>query len=260
MVGGQLLAYPVQEASSQALWHDGVYRDGQFEAVDPRVAERTLVVASCDPAACLLASEYARTTAFRMVVLGRSSREALHLLAQGVVHMAGVHLGSTTRSDENRASVRQIAGAGYRLLRVARWEEGLAVSQHVQASTVQSLVSSRLRWVGREEGSGARVCLDQILSGRPAPRHVARDHRGVAQAIAHGWADAGVCVRLTSEEAGLRFLRIRQEYYDLCFPAALEVEPRVAALITMLRSASVRRMLGDLPGYECRQTGGVRDA
>jgi molybdate-binding protein len=69
-----------------------------------------------------------------------------------------------------------------------------------------------------------------------------------------------VCLRLTSDEAGLRFVHVRQEYYDLCFAADQEADPRVAALVNLVRSANVRRMLGDLPGYDCRQSGSVRNA
>lgn len=258
-VGGRRLAYTVEDATSGAAWHDGVSRDGTVRDVDPGIADRTLVIASCDPAAGLLAAEYARATPFRMIVLRRSSREALRLLATGVVHLAGVHFASAA-GQENRAVVRQIAGKGCRTLRVARWEEGLAVSPHVKGTTIRTLLQSRLRWIGREEGSAARACLDEILAGKRLPRRITRTHRGVARAIADGWADAGVCVRLASEEAGLRFLGVRQEYYDLCFAADLETEPRVAALINVVRAANVRRKMGELPGYDCRQAGTIRHA
>ena len=41
--------------------------------------------------------------------------------------------------------------------------------------------------------------------------HRALDHRGVAEAIRAGWADAGICLRLTSDEANLSFLSVRRE-------------------------------------------------
>ena len=53
--------------------HQGINR------CQPRAREaarRTLVVATCDPAANFLALEYSRQTPFRMIVLRRSSREA----------------------------------------------------------------------------------------------------------------------------------------------------------------------------------------
>jgi molybdate-binding protein/DNA-binding XRE family transcriptional regulator len=259
-VGGRRLAYAADETTSQNTCHDGVFRDDCFQQADPPLAERTLVIASCDPAAGLLAAEYARTTPFRLLVLRRSSRDALRLLAQGAVHLAGVHLASTGAAEQNRSLVHEVVGGEHRLLRVARWEEGVAVSPHVKTTTVGSLVRARLRWIGRQEGSAARACLDEVLAGKPAPRRVTQDHRGVARAIVDGWADAGVCLRLASEEAGLRFLPVRHEYYDLCFAARYESEPRVAALLELMRSAHVRRTLGELPGYDSRHTGSVRDA
>ena len=115
-----------------------------------------------------------------------------------------------------------------------------------------------LRWVGREVGSGARQCLDEILDGRRPPRRQAHDHRGVAEAVRSGWADAGVCLRLAGEEAGLGFLGVRHEAYDLCFPESLRDDPRIQALVNAVRSTSYRRLLGELPGYDSAGTGETR--
>ena len=54
---------------------------------------------------------------------------------------------------------------------------------------------------GPGPGSASTSCSD----GRRPPRRLASDHRGVAEAVRNGWADAGVCLRLVSEEAGLGF-------------------------------------------------------
>ena len=47
----------------------------------------------------------------------------------------------------------------------------------------------------------------------------------MAEAVRCGWADVGVCHRLAAEEAGLPFLPVRQEGFDLCYPAATEGDP-----------------------------------
>ena len=85
----------------------------------------------------------------------------------------------------------------------------------------------------------------------------ARDHRGVTEAIRSSWADAGVCLRLTCEEANLSFLSVRHEAYDICFPDALAGDRRMKALLEVARSASFRRSLGDLPGYQTERTGAL---
>jgi putative molybdopterin biosynthesis protein len=123
---------------------------------------------------------------------------------------------------------------------------------------VASALAPGRRWVGREPGSGARQCLDALLGDRPPPEHQARDHRGVADAIRSGWADLGVCLRLTGEEAGLDFIPLRHEAYDLCYPAQFEDDPRLVALREVVRSAPFRRALGGLPGYQAADTGEAR--
>ena len=77
----------------------------------------------------------------------------------------------------------------------------------------------------------------------------------MAEAIHAGWADAGICVRLSAEEAGLNLLPVRTEALDICFPAAMEPDPRIQALIRLLRSRAYRRLVSELPGYDGRHTG-----
>ena len=89
---------------------------------------RTLVVAGCDPAASLLAAEYARQTGQRMIVLRRSSGAALRLLKQRRVHVAGVHLSAAGERHGNAEIVSREIGLPVLLLRLAEWEEGIAVS------------------------------------------------------------------------------------------------------------------------------------
>lgn len=252
-VAGRVLRFPAEATSAGVVPHDGV--DGEpAHGVDPRA---TLVLAGCDPAAGLLAGEYARQTGFRLLALPRPSGDALALLGRGLVHTAGVHFATADEPDGNRAAVRDRLGPGHRLLRVARWEEGLAVAPGARVSSVRGAIRGRLRWVGREPGSAAARCLDELRGSRPAPRHVARDHRGVAEAVRAGWADVGVCHRLAADEAGLGFLSVRTEAFDLCFPAAAANDPRVTALVRVVRSPEYRRLLGELPGYDARPAGGV---
>jgi molybdate-binding protein len=135
------------------------------------------------------------------------------------------------------------------------WEAGVAASPGQGARTIRGLVRGSRRWVAREAGSGARQCLDDLFGRRRMWRRVAYDHRGVAQALRCGWADAGVCLRLVSEEARLDFLPLRWEHYDLCFPKSFEGDPRLRALVQAVRSAPYRQMMSELPGYDSRETG-----
>jgi molybdate-binding protein/transcriptional regulator with XRE-family HTH domain len=264
-IGGQTRLYPVEASPLGVVPHDGVARGVETEievgplGFDPR---NTLVMACCDPAVGLLAEALARASGVRLVALSRSSRSALELLGKGLVHVAGVHLAHAGGDDGNARAVRGNLGPGYVLFRAARWVEGVAVEPARGIGTVGEAVRAGLRWVGREPGSGARQCLDELLADGPRARprrfKLANDHRAVAEAIRAGWADAGVCLRLAGEEAGLDFLSVREEAYDLCLPDAARDDPRIEALLNVLRSTDYRRLLAGLPGYESAETGEVR--
>lgn len=256
-VGGRSLLYPVEISLLGMTPQDGVFREGRF--FDSPFADplRTLVLAGCDPAAGLLAAEYARATHFRMLVLPRSSRQALLLLRDGLVHVAGFHLAESRKPEQNAKAAREILKAPFRLVRLANWQEGLTLAPGLGFKTVKEVVLAGVRWIGREPGSGARQVLDDLLHGAP-PSCMARDHQGVAEAVRSGWADAGISVRLVSEEAGLQFISVRDEAYDICIPETAMEEPRVRALIEVIRSNSLRNMFGDLPGYDVKETGDLK--
>jgi molybdate-binding protein/DNA-binding XRE family transcriptional regulator len=254
-VGGRRLRFPVEPSPLGAIAHDGVYRDREYHATSVNDPARTIVVACCDPAVGLLARELELLSGLRLLVIPRSSRLALDLLRQGLVHAAGVHLAKIGDRNGNARTVRDSLGGEFGLLRIARWQEGLATapSRHIRSSA--AALRGDLKWIGREEGSGARQCLDELFAGRKPPRRVAHDHRGVAEAIRSGWADAGICLRLSSEEAGLDFCCVREEAYDLCLPRDYEADARLRALVGAVRSTNYRRVLGELPGYDSGQAG-----
>jgi len=257
MVGSRQLLYPVETSPLGTVPHDGVWRDGQFHDHPFADPVRTLVVACCDPAVGLLAGEYARQTPFRMLVLPRGSRTALELLAAGLVHIAGLHFGEAENPEKNKKAAAEILSSDFQLLRVTDWDEGLALAPGLSSQGVSSIMQSDLRWIGREPGSGARQMFDDLSQGRIALMHIAYDHRGVAQSIRSGFAQAGVSVRLVCEEEGIDFLSVRQKAYELCIPESSLEDPRVRALIEVIRSTSYRKLLAELPGYDSQKTGEV---
>ena len=254
-VADRRLLYPVEPTSLGVVPHDGVLEEGILREGIATAPGDTLVIACCDPAVGLLASELQQTHGIRLLALQRPSRAALALLAQGLIHAAGVHLSGRGPQSCNVAAARTELQGGFAMLRVARWQEGLAVSPDLRVKSVHSALQTKMRWVGRESGSAVRELLDELLADRSTPRRVAYSHRGVAEAVRCGWADVGVCLRLASEEVGLDFVGLRQEDYDLCYPAQYEGDPRIQALVEAVRSTSYRRTLADLPGYDTAETG-----
>lgn len=254
-VGTRQLLYPVEASPLGSIPHDGLWRDGQCQDHPFAEPARTLVVACCDPAVGLLASEYTRQAAYRLLALARGSGAALKLLAGGLVHAAGIHLGSQLTEANNSSAAAALIREDFQLLRVADWEIGLALAPGLSSLGLEELLRRDLQWIGREEGSGARQILNEISAGAINPDLLAQDHRSVAKAVRNGFAQAGISVRLTSEEEGVDFLSVRKENYDLCLFDSQRQDPRIRALIEVVRSDRYRRLLAALPGYDAAETG-----
>jgi len=257
-IGGGRKLFPLESSSQGMIEHDGLVAGGTYRRSGTPAPEKTLVMASCDPAVNLLGQEVLRHAGVRLVCYRRSSRMALEMLGRGLVHVAGLHLAKADEPMGNVEAVRTALGPGYSLLRMATWEEGIAYSSGAALPVTVSKLRSTIRWVGREPGSGARQCLDELLEMRiPDDMMLAGDHQAVAAAVRNGWADAGICLKIVGSESSLKFRTIRDESYDLCFPTSMEKDPRIMALVEVSKSAGFRRLIGELPGYDSSPMGDV---
>ena len=249
------LLYPVEAMALNPTPHDGVWQNGVLHENAPPLAEDTLVMASCDPAAGLLAAEYARASGFRLLVFPRGGKAALELLRRRLVHVAGLHYSTDESPNRNVETVRTQLAGDCRLLRMAQWDAGIALATDDRSRSAESVMRRSLRWAAREPGSAARECLDELLGSRRFSGREVSGHAAVAEAVRAGWAEAGVCVRFSAAEAGLNFLPVRTETLDLCFHAACQHDRRFQALVRLLRGRAYRRLISELPGYDAKQTG-----
>ena len=138
-VNGREWLYPLEPTYLGTLAHDGLY-DGTSLLPRVETPPPTLVMACCDPAVGLLATEFSRASGIRLLPLMRSSRAALRLLKQGLVHVAGLHLGPSG-TESNAIAVRDELGEGYRLVRVADWEEGVVTPADRKLSSLRAAVA-----------------------------------------------------------------------------------------------------------------------
>ncbi len=257
-VGDRHLFYPVASLATNAFPHDGVWRMDCGMPARSALADETLMLAGCDPAAGLLAAELARTAGVRLLVLECGGMAALDLLRRGLVHVAGLHFSTKENPGRNREVAVRELGSGFHLLRAASWEEGIALPAPDRRSKTASLLRRTGMWALREPGSAARDCLDGLLEGRVLPKgRAVAGHAAVAGSVRDGWAVAGVCARVSAEEAGLGFRPVREEFLDYCVADANLGDSRVKALLRVLRSREHRRLLDELPGYGSADTGAI---
>ena len=239
--------YPVEAGELGCLPHDGIWDGHRLQIESSATAARTLVLATCDPAVGLLAAELARTENIRLLAFRRSSRDALQLLAAGLVHGAGMHLVGKASATANATVVR-----------IADWEEGVVLRSAPPSGGIKAALQENKRWVGREAGSGARQCQDLVLEERLEPRHTVDSHWAVVEAVRSSWADAGIALRLPGAQAGLTFLPVRKEPYEIHFAPDFSEDFRYAAFLRVVQSKRFRELLAELPGYFTPHTGEVR--
>ncbi|MGZ8382433.1 MAG: substrate-binding domain-containing protein [Nitrospira sp.] len=237
---------------------------------DREAVQQEISVAGCDPA-IFLVGEHLRRHKDRTTVVGWSlgSTAALQSLQRGEVHIAGVHLFDPTSGESNLPFLRRsLKGSAYEVVTFATWEEGFLVRPGNPKSirTAADLMEPLVTFVNREEGSGARLLLDQRL--RPAGIHptqvhgydrIVSSHFEVARTIAERHADVGIGMRSAAQQFNLDFIPLQAARYDLVVPKLyLKSHPTLAHLFEVLASRSFRNEIEALGGYDTSETGTVR--
>ena len=249
-----------------ALAADGVVcaTAGGDEAVvrplgDAAELDRNVLVAGCAPLLGALAARVgSRFTDARLTWLAESSRRALDLLKAGLVHAAGLHLFDPTAGQDNVSVVRE-AFPDRRMLVVnlTRWRQGFVVAagNPLGITCAADLLRPGLRLARREEGAGAHKLLVRLLAaagasgGLPAGPF-ASGHADVARLVSCGAADAGVAIEGVAVPAGLDFLPLAEERFDLVVSAGLAERAPVSRLLMAMDDPGFRADIEHLPGYD----------
>ncbi|MEE2991220.1 MAG: substrate-binding domain-containing protein, partial [Planctomycetota bacterium] len=106
----------------------------------------------------------------------------------------------------------------------------------------------QLRMVNRNQGSGTRILIDQLLAGtRPDGYAVQpRSHNAVAAAIVRGSADWGVAIEQVATANMLGFIPLAEEHYDFICPAGRRSREAVELICQLLQDADIRGQLAAL--------------
>jgi len=238
---------------------------GQTRTVEPiEPARPTLIAAGCDPALPLLATPLGLLDPpVTFAWWSCPSREALELAAQGVVHVAGIHLCGPD-GEYNVGAAAELLPEGGDIIGFCSWREGLVLRPDVAAgvSSVSDSARHKLRLANREPGAEARRLLDRELSDAgidgglpPGYNTQVTGHLQVAAAIAAGLADAGIACEPAALAYGLDFVPLTAEQFDLVIPAGLAGNREAQGLQKILSSAWLLNQLANLPGYDSGRCG-----
>jgi molybdate-binding protein len=194
----------------------------------------------------------------------RGSVNGIVQLARGTADASALHLFDIASGRWNDPLVRgALGGAPVQLVHLWRREQGLVVARGNPHGirSVADLVARRIAWRG--PGTGSRLLLERLMRAagcepRPELGEPVESHLAVAAAVSAGAADAGLAVRAVAESAGLDWIPVASEPFEL----ALDPAARAAAgpLLDTLAQSSVQAQLAAMPGYDLSLSGEARTA
>ncbi|MBE7940842.1 MULTISPECIES: substrate-binding domain-containing protein [Ramlibacter] len=235
-------------------------------AFDPQVQVLTLF-ASHDEAVSALRG-HAGGAGLQLDMRFVGSVDAISALNEGRCVVAGFHTPAQPApgSLAQRTYQPLLEPGRHKLIGFARRWQGLAVApgNPLGLGSVVDIARQRARFVPRALGTGTRLLFEEMLQaagilpdsirGLQAPEP---SHAAVAQAVASGAADVGLCIEPAARALGLGFVPLLEEHYHLaCLKDALD-EPPVASLRRVLRSRGWRDRIAGLPGYTPSRSGQV---
>ncbi len=199
------------------------------------------------------------------------SLTALSTLARGECLLAGFHVELVDKPSAMtiKSFKKLLRPDRHSLIRFLVRQQGLMVRagnpKHMQG--IKDLKRADIRFVNREKGSGTRLAVDQLLMKEgidPAlvngSDQVETTHLAVAAAVSCGQADAGFGIQAASAQFGLDFIPLmREQYYFACLNNTLH-QPAIRKLIATLKGDPWRKILNDLPGYDCASAGQIVSA
>jgi putative molybdopterin biosynthesis protein len=202
--------------------------------------------------------------------LPEGSEEGLRRLTQAEVMIAAIHLHRLDGDDEtaNLDAVADAAGLHDAVvLSFARREQGILVApgNPLGLSDMTSIATSRARMAQRPTGAGAQLLLlallarggiglDDLKLAKPA----FPTGPDIAQAIRAGRIDCGIATRSVARAAGLDFLPLAWERFDLVLRQRDYFMKGPQALFNFMREAGFRDRAAELGGYDVSDAGVVR--
>jgi len=189
---------------------------------------------------------------WRTKFLAVGSTAGLAAAARGECDLAGIHLLDPQTGAYNAPFVPP----GVELVRGYRRMQGVVfragdprfAGRDARTAMLAAAEDSECVMVNRNQGSGTRILIDQILAGRrPAGYAVqARNHNAVAAAVAQGRADWGVAIQSVARRDDLGFLPLAEEQYDFAVPRSRHERPAVRAFCELLADPRTRQKLAEL--------------
>ncbi|WP_026692298.1 substrate-binding domain-containing protein [Peribacillus kribbensis] len=195
------------------------------------------------------------------------SLNSLISMYNGECDIASLHMFDGDTGEYNIPYIKRIlVGYSYILINLMSRKAGIYVQKGnpLQIQSCRDLQQKHVRIVNREKGSGARILLDEQLrlNSIPANGIVGYDqeetsHLSVASSIASGKADAGIGSEKAAKLAGIDFVPLISERYDLAILKTSATQPLIQTAKEILDSEEFQTEVASLGDYDTALTGKV---
>lgn len=194
------------------------------------------------------------------VLRGEAIAAAVHFHTENEVNGSG--------EDANVAAVRAMSGLHDAvLIGFVRREQGLLIQpgNPKNLTGLADVLARGATMAVRQPGAGAQMLLDVLLKQHGAkPKDLRRldppclTGPDLATAIRAGEADCGIATRAAAKAAGLDFVPLLWENFDLVMRQRSYFKPALQALMGFISKKRLRQRATDLTGYDVSSAGTVR--
>ncbi len=205
-----------------------------------------------------------------LATLAVGSEAGFNRFTAGETIAAAIHL-HALEDPEADANVAAVSGRSDLqdavMIAFCRREQGLllAPGNPLKIRAIDDVIAKRARIAMRPQGAGAQLlllsllhrakaALDQLAAISP----VCPTGPDIAQAIRAGRADTGIATRSVANSAGLEFVPIVWEPFDLVMRQRDYFHPPLQALIRFLQSEELATRAQEMGGFDLSAAGTVR--
>jgi putative molybdopterin biosynthesis protein len=202
-----------------------------------------------------------------LAMMSSGSIDGMRRVIEGEALAAGTHLIDPESGEYNRPFLRtHYAQSHVVLIHWAVRRQGLIVRRddEKKLNALVKLKSAKVRVVTRQPESGAFHLFNHLLTSAgldaaalnasPMPALTDSD---LAQRIRDDDADVGLGCEAAARSAGLAFVPLAEERFDLLMRRRDFFEPPLQSLFAFARSAAFQKRAEQLGGYDVSQTGNV---
>jgi len=204
-----------------------------------------------------------------LATLAVGSEAGLARFLAGEAIAAGMHLHALDdlEGDANVAALKARSDVGDAvLIGFCRREQGFLVpsGNPMKIRTIEDAAERRARICMRPKGAGAQLLLLALLERAKATLEAVQagpmcpTGPDIAQAIRAGRADVGVATRSVANAAGLDFVPIVWESFDLLMRQRDYFRPSLQSLMRFIRSEALAARAGEMGGFDLSTAGAVR--